>query len=796
MKFIKKYGWYMLSFLLPLTVLVVLFAIKGLFTNYSITLSDMRFQQAPMFKYLHDILHGSATFPYTFSNGLGGTMYASLFYYLANPINLFVYFFNDIDLFLTILIIVKMSLCGFTMFIFLKNKFKTNNVYLLIFSLAYALMGYNINYYCNIMWLDGVMMAPLVLLGIERFVNKDKHVFYIITLFLAIIFNFYTGYMLTVFSCLYFFYLLYSNYEGKHFIKDNRKKIFKSIGVTFLTGLLTAFVLIPIAYQSLSFVRVEEEYNIFNYSFFDIIAGSYIGFSDALYPLNDFGLIIYSGLLWLPLVINYLFNKEVKKREKISIVIIYLLLILPVIIQPLNYLWHMFTYPQRFSYRYSFLAVLFSLIISVKAFQNINISKKVTKLFFIIYLILSSALVYLCFKTPDYYVYLTPWKIILSLIVVSVYCLLLVKNKRKLIIGLLAMDLIFNIGWFVFDSKFFAKTSNQQINNHLSYFEEHCQNSQRCESIYIMSYNDGFYLNTNPITVFNSTTNKKIIDFLSKIRALDNNRNLYAYGTYDLISDMLLGVEYIGETRDIKEYTVVDEKVIDDLPVYTYYNPDALNMGFMVSSKIKTLESDNRGYKYLNDILMSMKDDSTYLIKLDVEKISDTKYVIHKNEQYPYIYIESNEPTINIDNDDLNDSDYYGIYFDKDSKDVELVFKEKPKKLEVYTVNVDKLKKFKETTTELEIEVNDGNYIRGIVKNKEAGTLFTSIINEKGWTVYVDGYKVNHFELLDSFIGVDVDKGIHIIEFKYKTPYLDLGLGVSLTSLIILIAYEMKRRKD
>lgn len=44
----------------------------------------------------------------------------------------------------------------------------------------YALMGYVVMYYLNIMWLDGVILLPLVLIGVEKLIKKRKKHFYCI----------------------------------------------------------------------------------------------------------------------------------------------------------------------------------------------------------------------------------------------------------------------------------------------------------------------------------------------------------------------------------------------------------------------------------------------------------------------------------------------------------------------------------------------------------------------------------------------------------------------------------------
>ena len=56
-------------------------------------------------------------------------------------------------------------------------------------------MAYNINFQLNIMWLDGVLLLPLIMLGIDKLINENKYGLYIITLFFAIFSNFMNNYV-------------------------------------------------------------------------------------------------------------------------------------------------------------------------------------------------------------------------------------------------------------------------------------------------------------------------------------------------------------------------------------------------------------------------------------------------------------------------------------------------------------------------------------------------------------------------------------------------------------------------
>ena len=106
LNFFKKYKNYILAFLIPLFIYTLFFFIKGCFFENTMINADMQAQYLPLFEYLRDVLHGEADFPYTFSKGLGGGMYGTYFYYLSNPLNLLVYFFENVPLFLNILLLM------------------------------------------------------------------------------------------------------------------------------------------------------------------------------------------------------------------------------------------------------------------------------------------------------------------------------------------------------------------------------------------------------------------------------------------------------------------------------------------------------------------------------------------------------------------------------------------------------------------------------------------------------------------------------------------------------------------
>ena len=171
-----------LSFLIPLFVYTLVFFINGLLTKKTVASGDMLAQYYPLFSYLKGIFNGTNSIFYSYTKGLGGTMFGTIFYYMSSPLNILLVFVKseNIIYFIPYLIILKLSLCGLTMYLYMRKKFQKDSFGLLTFSLCYSFMGYNLNYFINIMWIDVVIMTPLVIMGLDKIIEDKSPVQYII----------------------------------------------------------------------------------------------------------------------------------------------------------------------------------------------------------------------------------------------------------------------------------------------------------------------------------------------------------------------------------------------------------------------------------------------------------------------------------------------------------------------------------------------------------------------------------------------------------------------------------------
>ena len=119
-------------------------------------------------------------------------------------------------------------------------------------------------------------------------------------------------------------------------------------------------------------------------------------------------------------------------------------------------------------------------------------------------------------------------------------------------------------------------------------------------------------------------------------------------------------------------------------------------------------------------------------------------------------------------------------------------------RLYIYLLDVDAYKSWIEEIRKSQMEIityKKDDYIKGKVNvTEDRTTLFTSIPYDEGWKVYVDGKKVKYNKLLTAFIGIDLESGEHIIEFKYLPKGFILGCIISFMTLIITVFYLKKAK--
>ncbi len=111
---------------------------------------------------------------------------------------------------------------------------------------------------------------------------------------------------------------------------------------------------------------------------------------------------------------------------------------------------------------------------------------------------------------------------------------------------------------------------------------------------------------------------------------------------------------------------------------------------------------------------------------------------------------------------------------------------------------------FEQDVTELqknswEVTNHDGNYVEGrIVTETDGKVLFTTIPQENGWIVKVNGKEVETSTALNSLITIPLEKGENIVTMEFSPNYFKLAVILSLSglaALILIFIFEYRNGK-
>ena len=176
------------------------------FGDTTVLRMDLYHQYGPLFVELFDRVTGGESFLYSWTSGGGSSFLGNFFNYLSSPFSAIIFLFDrdEMPLAITAIVTVKCVLSAGTFTFYIKKSLNRHSPASAAFGVFYAFSAYFLAYFWNVMWLDGMMMLPILALGIERIVNKGKGALYLITLVYIFYSTYYIGYMCCIFSVLYF----------------------------------------------------------------------------------------------------------------------------------------------------------------------------------------------------------------------------------------------------------------------------------------------------------------------------------------------------------------------------------------------------------------------------------------------------------------------------------------------------------------------------------------------------------------------------------------------------------------
>ena len=332
-----------LSFFMPLIVMTgccIAFGIQP-FGDNSLLIIDGLHQYMPFYSVLYDKLKGGESLFYSFRSGLGINFLSLFSYYLSSPLNLLIIFFKktQLNMAVSMIIVLKIALSGMTAGIYFSSKSKKQGLHVLMISMAYALSSYMVGYCWNVMWLDAIMIFPIVVMGLERLIDKKDGRLYCLALFYALYCNYYIAFMICIFAIIW--YIFYSFKSVKQFF-------FRGISFalySFLAAGMAAVLLIP-AYLGIKQTASGETMTLPDHSFLtnaaDLLNRQFAMGSPISHDNFDGNANLYIGIFTVLAVGLYLLNQQIKISDKIKKTLLVGFFYLSFGEMILNFIWHGF----------------------------------------------------------------------------------------------------------------------------------------------------------------------------------------------------------------------------------------------------------------------------------------------------------------------------------------------------------------------------------------------------------------------------------------------------------------------
>ena len=821
---LKPRDGYIAAFFVPVVIMIIIFAQRGIFPfgEESFLRTDMYHQYAPFFsEFRHKLAEGGSLL-YSWDIGLGVNFAALYAYYLASPLNWLLILCPGkyVIEFMTAAIVLKIGLAGLSFTCYLRKRSGVTDFGACFFGIFYALSGYMAAYSWNIMWLDCIVLFPLIFLGLEQLVREKKGLLYCISLALSILSNYYISIMICMFMVIYFAVLMVLDWEN---FKDGWGKcIGLFAGCSLLAGGLAAVVLLPeiFALQStasgeMSFPQTVESY----FSIVDMLA-RHIGNVQVEIGLEHWPN-IYCGTAVLMLFLLYLVCRNISLREKAVYCSLLLFFLASFSVNVLNFIWHGFHYPNSLPARQSFIYIALMLTVCFQAYRNLDrfSDRSILAAFLgaVSFVLLSQK-----FREGDEaYHFAVFYGAVFFL---AVYAGLMVLYRRRgqgergrkraalaalLTLFTVCVEAAMNTTCTsVTTTSRTAYTADNEAVETLAASLKGSADFYRIEKTDQRTKNDGAWMHFPSVSLFSSMAHADVTEFMKSL-GCEGSTNAYSITGSTPFVDCLLSVKYAFYPREQSMDRL--EYVQDYQGTYLYANRYALPLGFMIPDIMKNEWHLNMANPAdVQNSLCSLFDAPDVLQEetglgngpslIYTPEEAGEYYAFVSNKQVKSVSLKKGEEKDTFDN--INRG--YLIEVGMVEAGETLAFQNEEGNedlgIRLYRYNEAGLEHVYRKLAEspLTLSVWEDDRLKGTVDAGMGGTLFTSIPYDKGWTVTVDGQERQPQELFGAFLGIELEPGSHVIECSYMPEGLKEGMMISLLCAAVLAAavFISRRRRQ
>ena len=832
-KLINRANMIIFSFAIPFFLMIAVMIRFGIqpFGHQSLVIVDGLHQYMPFFSVLYDKLKSGDTLFYSFRAGLGINFLALSAYYLSSPLNLLILLFPKTMLngAVSMLICLKIALSGLTAGIYFSGRVQRQSLTVPAAACAYALGSFMVGYSWNVMWLDAILIFPVIVLGIERLEDQRDGRVYCLALFYALLCNYYIAYMICIFSVIWFFTLPFK--KCRDFFAAGTVFAWYSL----LAGGMAAILLIP-AYLGIRQTAAGEDFSLPEHSFltgFPDLINRQFAFSTPISHDNfDGNANLYVGAFAVLTVFLYFLNQRISLWDKIKRLLIIALFYLSFSETVLNFIWHGFHDQYGIPNRFSFLLGFVLLTMFVDCFDHeqgiknwhVGISclgsvglmawarqKGTSPLDDSVYGIMGMLLLF--------------YGMLLFLQVLS--------PKRRMwyraafmftiIVEMCSTSVVgFAYNGQIDVDKFFSGTKDgyraaRELDDGTFY---------RSDLAGTLMVDEATWYPLRTVGLFGSTASAGMVNAMDSI-GFYTGCNEYLYRGATPMTNLLLGVRYL--------YFHPEDKLKTDFEEAGSYgqfrvtkNTNPVSVGFLADDTI--LDWDNSSaypFRVLNelglsgfgysDIFIEQTVDDPQTNLCTVEKTNDGEYFFElksadtenivfilnadrdcKRYFLHYDGTQVENTVISVNEEVIYSGDYDGRIMpigsvgQDDIITVRMQMKEEDMsgyvRLSAACLDEEMYGAFEEELTEerlFQIENFTERSFEGAVVADDDQILMFSIPYDAGWKVLVDGKETKTKKIVDAFLAVPLEEGAHKISMSYTPEGFSLGWKLSLLCLLL-----------
>ena len=357
-------SWYGAAFLIPFIFIIAGAIARKIapFGENTLMAIDAWGQYFPMLREMKRAFR-SLDFSYSFTGALGFDLTAQSAYYTNSPLWFILFLLpgeltpGQVDL----MVFIRFGLCGLTFFHYLSSHYGKKEFGMVFFSAAYALSGYTLAFINQFMWMDAVILLPLVMLGIEQIIKGEKGMWlYFISLFLTIFANFYIAFMVCFFAVLWYMLQTVCMFRG---VRNMFISAFRFGICSLLAGIINLPVLVPLLRAIGNTLASDLGFgNTFRF---------YHSMKEMLMMLLPFRTSslafeapnIYFGAVCAVFCLIAVLSKE-KLIKKLLYLFLFVFMFVSFNFNLLDFIWHGFHFPNQLPGRQSFIFAFLGLVIA------------------------------------------------------------------------------------------------------------------------------------------------------------------------------------------------------------------------------------------------------------------------------------------------------------------------------------------------------------------------------------------------------------------------------------------------